>query len=213
MNSKSHKIDSAAFRTFVFQGKALFTMENLEKGTYITFRVQSPKRKRGAPEDLTLFDVYVKALNDKYAGNRYIGRINRKTRSFKRYGYVEQDHVGIQTIEWMIRHWNNLEKFETEGKLAIYHLGVCCKCGLPLTVPESIQNGIGPQCFKYREGKSIQALKDAGLYVSGMAYTDMVMAALEKRPDLFDQIFIPDIVRKTSQWFQDMTAWTDFGLI
>jgi hypothetical protein len=92
-------------------------------------------------------------------------------------------------------------------------MGVCCKCGLPLTVPESIQNGIGPQCMKYREGKSVDLLKEIGVYKPGAAYADMVMEALDLRPDLFDKIFVPDIVRRTNDWFSKMTSFADFGLI
>ena len=212
MHDKNHKLDSAAFRTFLFQGKAYFTMHNLEKDTHITFRVQHLKRKRGQPEDTRFFDVYVKALNDKYQGNRYIGRIDRKTRSFKPYGYVERDHVGIQTIEWIIRNWSHLEDWEKEDKLAIYHMGSCCKCGLPLTVPESIQNGIGPQCLKYRTGKSIELLKELGLYKPGEEYAQLVMNALEQRADLFDKIFVPDVVRRTSEWYKMMDTCSEFGL-
>lgn len=213
MHSTSHKLDAAAFRTFLFQGKALFTLENKEKNTHITFRVQSPKRRRGTPEDLRFFDVHVKALNDQYHGSRFIGRIDRKLKSFKPRGFSSTEDVGIQTINWIIRHWENLEHFVQEDKLGIYHMGTCCKCGLPLTVPESIQNGIGPQCFKYREGKSIEILKESGLYKTGVAYADMVMEALDARPDLFDQIFIPDIVRRSSDWFQKMSTYADFGLV
>lgn len=213
INSNSHRLDAASFRTFMFQGKALFTLENKEKGTHITLRVQTLKRKRHQPEDTRYFEVYVKALNDKYAGNRYIGRIDRRSKSFKPTGYIERDHVGVQTIEWLIRNWNRLEDFVSNEKVAIYHMGVCCKCGLPLTVPESIQNGIGPQCFKYREGKSVDLLKEIGVYKPGTPYADMVMEALDVRPDLFDKIFVPDIVRRTSDWFSKMTSFADFGLI
>lgn len=219
VHSDQHKLDAAAFRTFMFQGKALFTLQNTEKDTHITFRVQTLKRKRHQPEETRYFDVYVKALNDKYQGNRYIGRIDRRTKSFKPYNYIEKDHVGIQTIDWLIRQWRNLEAWTTpevegqEPKLKIFHLGFCCKCGLPLTVPESIQNGIGPQCMKYREGKSLDLLKEIGVYKPGKEYADMVMEALNIRPDLFDKLFVPDIVRRTSDWFKSMETFADFGLI
>lgn len=219
MHSDQHKLDAASFRTFMFQGKALFTFQNTEKDTHITFRVQTLKRRRGQPEETRYFDIFVKALNDKYQGNRYIGRIDRKTKSFKPYNYVEKDHIGIQTIDWLIRNWTKLEEFTKQAsekepaKLNIFHLGHCCKCGLPLTVPESIQNGIGPQCMKYREGKSLELLKEIGIYKPGVAYADMVMDALNLRPDLFDKLFVPDVVRRTSEWYQNMETFSDFGLI
>jgi len=167
----------------MFQGKAFFTLHNIEKDTHITFRIQTPKRKRGQPEETRYFEVYVKALNDKYAGNKYVGRIDRKERSFKPYGYVERDHVGIQTIEWLIRNWSHLEEYEKGEKLAIYHLGTCCKCGLPLTVPEATE------------------------------YAELVYNALELRPDLFDKIFVPDVIRRANKWYKLMDKLSnDIGL-
>lgn len=210
-HSKSHPLDAAAFRTFMFQGKALFTLENKEKGTHITFKVKSPKKKRDQPEDTRYFDIEVKALNDGWHGMRYIGRIDRKLRQFKASGKVPNDHVGIQTLQWIMKNWKNLEKFEEDGKLGMYHLGICCKCGMPLTVPESIENGIGPHCKKYREGRSIKIMEELGLLVSGMKYDDAVIHACEQIPDIVEKIFIPDTVRKSSSWVNTVSRIADFG--
>jgi len=207
----SHKLDAAAFRTFIFQGKALFTLKNIEKDTTISFRIQSPKRKRGTPEDLTEFDIYVRG---EYAYGRtgYIGRLNRKTKTLRSSGYAPKDHIGIQTINWLIEHWDTLEKFEDDGKLAMYHQGVCCKCGMTLTVPESIENGIGPQCKKYREGNSIKLMEEAGLYFKGWKYEDLVINAIDKMPILIEKLFIPDGVRRTDSWVGQMSDMAELGL-
>ena len=211
-HAKSHPLDAAAFRSFIFQGRALFTLENKEKGTHITFKIKSLKRKRGTPEDLTVFDIEAKALNDGYGGMVYIGRLDRKTRTLKRSFKVNDSHPGVQTINWLIRNWNRLEKFESDGKLAMYHLGICCKCGMPLTVPESIQNGIGPQCKKYRESGTVNIMKDLGIYVPGMKYNDLVQHACQERPDMIEKYFIPDEVRRGSDYIEMLFTVHDLGL-
>lgn len=211
-HATSHKLDAASFRTFMFQGRALFTLENKEKESHITFRVQSLKRKRGQEEETRLFDVHVKALNDQYHGSRFIGRLDRKLKTFKPSGYVERDHVGVQTINWIIDHWNDLEKFEGDGRLGMYHQGVCCKCGMPLTVPESIENGIGPLCRKGRETKTLKLLEELGILIPGLNYNAQVINAVDKRPDCFDKIFIPESARRSDAWIQDVTKFSEYGL-
>jgi hypothetical protein len=197
----------------MFQGKALFTLENKEKGTHITFKVKSPKKKRDQPEDTRYFDIEVKALNDGWHGMRYIGRLDRKLKQLKMSGKVEKDHVGVQTLQWIMKNWKNLEKFEEDGKLGMYHLGICCKCGMPLTVPDSIENGIGPHCKKYREGRSIKLMEELGISIAGFKkYEDMVIHACEQRPDIVEKIFIPDSVRRESSWVQMLESVSDFGL-
>jgi hypothetical protein len=211
-HATSHKLDAAAFKTFIFQGKALFTLENKEKGTYITFKVQKLKRKRDQPEETRLFDVHVRALNDQYQGLKYIGRVDRKMKTFKPSGYVANDHVGIQTMNWLIRSWGNLERLEEGGKLGMYHQGICCKCGLPLTVPESIENGIGPQCKKYRESRSLKVLEELGILVPGLSYNEQVINAVDKRPDCFEKIYIPETVRRSNEWIKDLDLFSSYGL-
>jgi hypothetical protein len=211
-HTKSHPLDAAAFRSFIFQGKALFTLENKEKGTHITFKVKSPKRRRGTPEDLTVFDIEAKALNDGYSGMRYLGRLDRKTRILKESGRVPKDHPGILTLHWLMRNWSRLEEFERDGKLAMYHLGICCKCGLSLTVPESIQNGIGPQCKKYRESGTVAIMKEMGIYVPGMKFNDLVRHACEERPDMIEKYYIPDEVRRNSDYIEMLLTVHNLGL-
>jgi hypothetical protein len=38
--------------------------------------------------------------------------------------------------------------------IEIWHEGKCCKCGRTLTTPESIQRGIGPECFRRNATKA-----------------------------------------------------------
>jgi hypothetical protein len=209
-HAKSHKLDAPAFRTFMFQGRALFTLENKEAGTDITFTVKSLKRKRKDPEETRYFDVHVKETNGQ-PHSYYIGRIDRKDKKFR--SSMDQDNVGVKTINWIIEHWNDLEKFEEDGKLGMYHLGICCKCGMTLIVDDSIENGIGPHCRKYREHRTLQLIKELGLYIPGASYKEQIINACVNDTAHFDKYFIPETIRRSSEWVQRVETWSAFGLI
>jgi hypothetical protein len=83
---------------------------------------------------------------------------------------------------------------------------------MTLTVPESIENGIGPQCKKYREGSSIKLMEEAGLYFKGWKYDDLVINAIDKMPILIEKLFIPDGVRRTDSWVSQMSDMSELGL-
>lgn len=208
----SHKLDVPAFKTFIFQGKALFTLENKEKGTNITFKIQKLKRKRDQPEETRLFDVHVNAVNNLSQNSRFLGQVDRKMKTFKPHPRIDKTHIGIQTINWLIEKWGDLEKIEAGGNLGMYHQGVCCKCGLTLTVPESIENGIGPQCKKYRQDRSLKFMEEIGILVPGLSYNDQVIHAVENRPDCFEKIYIPETVRRSNEWIKDLDLFSSYGL-
>ena len=84
---------------------------------------------------------------------------------------------------------------------------------MPLTVPESIENGIGPLCRKGRETKTLKLLDELGILIPGLSYNEQVKQAVDKRPDCFDKIFIPESARRTSEWIQDMNTFAEYGLI
>jgi len=210
--TKSYPLDSAAFRSFMFQGKALFVLENKEKGTYITFRVRTPKKRRDQPESYRFFDIEANTQEEGKTGLKYLGRMDRKYKRFKQSGYVSNDHTGIKTLNWLMEHWTELERFENEGKLGMYHLGICCKCSLPLTVDESIGNGMGPHCKKYQMARTVRIIQELGIYEPDMEYNQLVMHACTKRPDMMDEYFIPDDLRRSSEYGNALFTIQSLGL-
>ena len=111
-HGKTHLMDANKFRSYMFQGRALFTLENVEKKTYITMKVKSKKVKRDQPEETRFFDVYVRAIGDSFAGSLEIGEIDRCKSTFKKKAGINPEHVGIKTVKWLIDHWKNFEEFD-----------------------------------------------------------------------------------------------------
>lgn len=182
-------ITPAQFRNFIFAGRSVFTLENNETGNYITFKIKELKKNYKVIPGV--FVVECKVLGDKDTGYRFLGFLNLNERKFRR-RFWDHNFIGYTTLFWLLKNLENLEKYE---KLSIYHEGRCCKCGMPLTVPESIDSGIGPECNKRMLEKSIQKMKDLGTWNDAMTYDDNVRLALKTDPSLWSELHVPDHIK------------------
>ena len=133
------------------------TMENPPKPHY-TYRV---KLKKGDPDG--------KWKNDSYFVGVLTGPDN--TRDYTYLGMLEMNRIGDEIGKtngvvkltaaskfaddsWPVRIvrqvlariWaNDAQAIEAAGWM-LHHEGRCCRCGRPLTVPSSVESGIGPEC-------------------------------------------------------------------
>lgn len=184
-------ITPAQFRNFIFAGRAIFTLENNSTGNYVTFRVKEVKRKgKVVPGQ---FAIEAKALGDKTYGYEFLGFMDQQAGTFNKWRKTNPEFIGFKTFGWLMKNFGDLERFD---KLSIYHEGVCCKCGLPLTVPESIEDGIGPQCKKTILSRSIAILKDMGCWDEKKSYSDNLRDALQKDPAVWGRLHIPEDVKQ-----------------
>ena len=128
-------------KTFITAGNATFTLTSLATGTRFTYKVdQSDDGKR--------FFVSVLTGPDNWTNYKYFGTINAINGAFY-FGNPEKAKVSLDApsargFAWFWRHLNT-----EQNKLAsvkVSHEGKCCRCGRKLTVPESIESGIGPEC-------------------------------------------------------------------
>lgn len=152
---------------FFMGGNATFTVDN-GKGTHYTFRIRQPKKQR--PGFTGPIPHFISLLTgpDNENSYTYMGKVEETPIREK----VVQDGVekfidtGKSTL--LVRRTANskytddsiplrvarvaLHKAFTGQELpegwTIYHMGKCGCCGRPLTVPESIERGIGPECWK-----------------------------------------------------------------
>jgi len=126
-------------KKFITGGKAEFTVQNVVSNNHLTFSISKDKVKP---------HFYVNVCYS-YVQYIYIGLlvINDGKYSFiksKRLQDSKEDSTSVKVIEYMIKYYLNSD--DGHNNLAFYHHGRCCKCGRPLTTPESIQKGIGPFC-------------------------------------------------------------------
>lgn len=137
MNSKLHKSKVA---NFIFGGKAIFTIRNVDTGNRFTYKLN---RKKGGQDDSKDI-IFVKVLSspDNTSDYTFIGTIFGKSHyrhsSKSRFG---ADCQSTKVMEWLIRNINSLP-----DNIEVWHEGRCGRCGRKLTVPESLESGFGPEC-------------------------------------------------------------------
>jgi len=133
--------DITKAKEFAFAGNATFTVVSKATNSRYTFKIQKGK-KEGAPH-------FVKFLNgsDNESSYMFIGTIfdERNYRhSFK--SPVKSDATVVKTIEWVINVLTGKFDKSKFSLIEFWHEGRCGKCGRKLTVPSSIEIGMGSSC-------------------------------------------------------------------
>jgi hypothetical protein len=122
---------------FALAGNATFTVTSKKTGTRFTFKVRQPNDN--TPH-------FVSLMNGPDNENSYcfLGSIfNNSEYHHGKKSHVGQDAPSAQAFKWVWAHRNDPTLTE---KVEVHHEGKCCRCGRKLTVPESIESGIGPEC-------------------------------------------------------------------
>lgn len=136
-----------ALPTLFFAGRAVLTFENLEAGTHMTVKVSQARDKQDRKKLLPLFHVNVSLLGDRVSRYLYAGTVNTEEGNWYLSRKISPDEQVARVFRWLKAVTANPESLR--GKINLYHEGRCCKCGLPLTHPESISTAIGPHCLKH----------------------------------------------------------------
>ena len=140
-----------AVPAFVTSGRALFTVVGRE--ARFTFKVQAPKvdrttGERVAPEAAAVRFVSVLTGTDNENDYSFLGTVfadgtYRPSPKAK----VAPDSASAKAAKWF---FGRVQAKSLPEALEVWHHGKCCRCGRTLTVPESIHNGVGPECARKR---------------------------------------------------------------
>lgn len=122
---------------WVRAGNAVFTVVSNATGTRFTFRVRQPK------PDAPHF-VGVLTGPDNESSYTFLGTLFADgTYRHGRKSSIGADAPSAKAATWF---FNNLGNAAAMAKCKVYHEGRCCRCGRKLTVPSSVESGIGPEC-------------------------------------------------------------------
>jgi hypothetical protein len=123
---------------FVSAGRAIFTVSN-PKGERYTFRVSKKEGERG-----TVFFAALLTGSDNESDYTYMGLVTgTSVRTTAKSAYPATAKP-VAVLGWALQVIDG-KRTLPEG-YAIRHEGRCGRCGRTLTVPESIDSGIGPEC-------------------------------------------------------------------
>lgn len=133
--------------TFMFAGKALFTLYNPKTDRHITYKIKLVDNSKYAPAYFVSVLVGPNNTNDyAYVGMVSVGGVasgNAKLKLTKasKFSY---DSIQVKAFEWLLLRASINEL----GSVKVYHEGKCARCGRALTTPGSCKRGIGPECAK-----------------------------------------------------------------
>lgn len=136
---------------FILAGKAIFTLSNKLTNNRFTFRVRKAKQGQDAKKDaknikLPYFvSVLTQNENSSPTSYRYLGTIfpDNVYRHGKK-STVSPEASSSKAFGWLIRQLTS--NTPLPANVEVCHCGYCGACGRLLTVPESIETGLGPKC-------------------------------------------------------------------
>lgn len=128
------KLNNSEALNFILAGNSTSTFLNRETDNRFTYKVKKSK-------DSDLFFVSVLTSPDVYT---YIGYITNDFKLGKK-SKISKDAQSVKVFNYIFR---KLKSGNLPEQIEIWHNGKCGKCGRKLTVPSSIDTGIGPECFK-----------------------------------------------------------------
>lgn len=135
----SHQIG----QEFITAGNATFTL--VGRDTRFTFKVTRKEPEAGSRYGATYFVALLTGSNNE-TDYTYLGILDAATGAVKltKGSRMTPDAPAVKAITWALPLiWRNATM---PAAFAIMHEGRCGRCGRVLTVPESIAQGIGPDC-------------------------------------------------------------------
>ena len=131
-------------RQFITAGKAVFTVQSVS-GQYFTFKVT---HKEGNVQWPPVWFVSLLTGPDNTSDFTYMGMLEAEigTVRLTKASKYNDDTLPVKVLRWALTVvWSGKD---LPAGYQIHHEGRCCRCGRVLTVPESIESGIGPECAK-----------------------------------------------------------------
>jgi len=152
--NRHEMLDIDGIRRYIEGGHGTFTIVSNKTGARFTYRLNMPKdapkvdeRNRPVRKDRPL-PIFVSVLTgpDNTRDHRFIGTIwiHKKVFSHSLKSKIGYDAPSVAAFRWF---YLNLSDHRVLDFCEVWHEGKCGVCGRKLTVPESIERGMGPVCY------------------------------------------------------------------
>lgn len=129
---------------YTFAGNSTFTLVSTKTGTRYTYKLQ---RADGEDEGRPWF-VRVLTGSDNNSDYSYAGFIpgDKQDRIIKGKKGMNPSAPSVVALGWFLNKLANNQ--DALAQIEFWHEGRCGACGRKLTVPESIDTGLGPDCAR-----------------------------------------------------------------
>lgn len=134
----------AAARNFMLAGKAIFTLVSQRTGTRYTFKVSHKAANDQYGES---WMVSYLTGPDNWSNYSYIGQIvNGPKGLFFRTTKASKLTMASAPVAGFNWAFSRINLGQDTPNMEVWHAGKCGRCGRMLTVPSSIEMGLGPEC-------------------------------------------------------------------
>lgn len=143
-----HKFASLSdAKAFALAGNAILTLQSTRTGTHYTYKIrQATDQATQKPQAGVYFVNLLTQGSADGDGFTYLGLIRRGE-----FTLTAKSRLGVSTGPVAAFRFF-YSSTELHPELVVRHEGRCGRCGRTLTVPESIDRGIGPDCAALMAG-------------------------------------------------------------
>jgi len=131
--------NASQIKEFLFAGNATITIKSQVSGNHYTYNV-SKLQGENKPE---LWFVSLLTGPDTFTYVGVIDAPNYTLRLTKKSSFKEES-IPVKAFNFFLSY---TMREEMAPKMEVRHESSCGRCGRPLTTPESIDRGIGPDCW------------------------------------------------------------------
>lgn len=140
-------------RKYILGGNSCFTIRC--NGVRRTYKVKSTTADRNANwstgnQDRSQYFISLKTgPGDSFSDYSYMGMLRQTTDGDYRLVETAKSQAKRGSAAWDLfaKLWYSIERgCRVPSNFEFWHEGSCCMCGRRLTVPSSIESGIGPEC-------------------------------------------------------------------
>lgn len=147
MTDTTHKLANPAVADYLLAGKGLVTLLNRETEGRHTYQITAPGET--ADERLGAQILWVSVLTgpENTADYTYIGIVVRKSGQFRltKGSKLPKSDPRVAGFDWLCR---NARRMDNYPHVEVRHHNHCGNCGRLLTVPQSVDTGLGKICAK-----------------------------------------------------------------
>lgn len=140
--TETHILASDAVLPYITAGKALVTVLNTKTGGRFTYRLTAPGKTAAerAAAEILFVSVLIGTDNDNHY--KYIGILIRRSGQFRQTAKskLPKNDQRVMGFSWLVRNVHSLARFE---HIEVRYHSRCGKCSKTLTVPNSIDTGLG----------------------------------------------------------------------
>lgn len=134
-------IDRDIIHRYIIGGRGIVTLE-APSGKSHTYAFKRPVNASEFPDDV----IFVYAVHDKEK-LFYIGMMEGLNFRLTHNSRFLEDTEIVRGAQYIVK-MASYEGLAERSKMNLYHEGICCRCGRPLTSQKSVEEGAGPKCLR-----------------------------------------------------------------